>query len=48
VKLAIFNDDRQADTDRFARRFADEQVLPAPSSPSRPRDGERHRQRHRI
>jgi hypothetical protein len=27
VKLAIFNDDRQADTDRFARRFADEQVL---------------------
>src|SRR5262245_50622441 len=28
VKLAIFNDDRQADTDRFARRFVDEQVLP--------------------
>jgi len=28
VKLAIFNDDRQADTDRFARRFADERVLP--------------------
>ena len=27
MKLAIFNDNRKADTDRFARRFADEQVL---------------------
>jgi glucose-6-phosphate isomerase len=27
VKLAIFNNNRKADTDRFARRFADGQVL---------------------
>src|SRR5262245_37950273 len=28
VKLSIFNDDTRADTGRFARRFADEHVLP--------------------
>jgi hypothetical protein len=28
VKLAIFNDDTHAETDRFARCFADERVLP--------------------
>src|SRR5215208_2838521 len=28
VKLAIFNDGTRPDTDRFARRFADERVLP--------------------
>jgi glucose-6-phosphate isomerase len=28
VKLAIFNDDLRTETDRFAKRFADEHVLP--------------------